>query len=323
MRRREFIAGGSALALWPVVARAHQAGGRLPTVAILGSAPAGWSEWVPALIQRLRELGWIENRTITIEYRWARGRSYADVAAEVARSNVAIIVPLGSPAAIAAKKATTAIPIVFPLASDPVGDGLVASLARPGGNVTGLSNEQPDLAGKRLGLARDIIPTLSRLGYLANVNNPTAKLSVDELRGAARQLAIEIVPVDIRRPEDVAPGINGLKGRVQALYVVGDPLTADNQVQINELALAARLPTIHNTKGYVASGGFFSYGPDFSDLFRRAAEYVDKILKGAKPADLPVELPRRIEFVLNLKTAKSLGIDIPPNVLARADEVIE
>lgn len=323
MKRREFFALTGGAALWPLVARAQQPGSKLPTVAIFGSSPAGWTDWLPAFLRRLNELGWSENRTVTIAYSWTQGRSYADVAAELAHSDVAVIVPLGTPAIVAAKKATTTIPIVFPIASDPVGEGLIASLPRPGGNLTGLSNQQPDLAGKRLGLLREIIPNLKRIAYLAHVNNPTTKPTVDELVTAARTLGIETMAIDIRRAEDIAPGIEGVKGRAQALYVVGDPLTADNQARINALALAARLPTMHNTRGYLESGGFISYGPDFDELFRRAADYVDKILKGAKPADLPVELPQRIELVINLKTAKALGIELPPNVLARADEVIE
>jgi putative tryptophan/tyrosine transport system substrate-binding protein len=234
-----------------------------------------------------------------------------------------VIVALGSPAIVAAKQATAVIPIVFPLASDPVGDGLVASLARPGGNITGLSNEQPDLAGKRLEILRELVPGLSRLGYIANANNPTAMGNVREVEAAAAKLGLQIMPLDIKRAEDVAPAMETLKGSAQALYVVGDPLIGDNQVQINTLALAARLPTMHGSRSYVASGGLLSYGPNYSDLFRRAGDYVDKILKGAKPADIPVELPTRIELVVNLKTAKGISLTIPESFLFRADEVIE
>jgi putative ABC transport system substrate-binding protein len=323
MKRREFILGSMAAA-WPMVGRA-QTSGKLPTIGILGSSSAAWNHWLAALLQRLHQLDWIENRTVTVEYRWTEGRNerYAEMAVDLVRSNVNIIVPLGTPAIFAAKKATAVIPIVFPLASDPVGDGLVASLARPGGNVTGLSNQQPDLAGKRLEILREIIPNLTRLAYLANINNPTARLSVDEVEVAARKLGLEIIPGNIKRADDVAPALDALKGRAQALYVAGDPLVADNQIQINTLALAARLPTIHATRGYVDTGGFVSYGPDFSDLFRRAGDYIDKILKGAKPADLPVEQPTKIELVFNLKTAKALGLEIPSKLLFTADEVIE
>jgi putative ABC transport system substrate-binding protein len=310
-------------AAWPLDAGAQQ--NALPVIGILGSSAAAWNHWVPALLQRLRQLDWVENRTVTVQYRWTEGRSgrYAEMADDLVRSNVNVIVPLGSPAIIAAKKATAVIPIVFPLASDPVGDGLVASLARPGGNITGLSNQQPDLAGKRLEILRELVPNLSRLAYLANINNPTAKLSVDEVQVAGRKLGLEIIPGDIKRAEDIAPTIETLKANAQALYVAGDPFVADNQIQINTLALVARLPTMHNTRGYVDTGGFVSYGPDFSDLFSRAGDYIDKILKGAKPADLPVEQPTKIELVINLKTAKALGIQVPSRLLFTADDVIE
>jgi putative tryptophan/tyrosine transport system substrate-binding protein len=324
MTRRKFIALLGSAAAWPLAARAQQAG-KLPTVGMLGSSLAAFSYWLPALLQRLRELGWIENRTMAIEYRWTEGRNerYAQLAAELVRLKVDVIVALGSPAIVAAKQATAVIPIVFPLASDPVGDGLVASLARPGGNITGLSNEQPDLAGKRLEILRELVPGLSRLGYIANVNNPTAMGNVREVEEAAAKLALQIMPLDIKRAEDIAPAIETLKRRVQVLYVVDDPLIADNQIQINTLALAARLPTMHGSRSYIASGGLLSYGPNYSDLFRRAGDYVDKILKGAKPADIPIELPTRIELVVNLKTATAIGLTIPESFLVRADEVIE
>jgi len=321
MRRREFITlAGGTVAAWPLAARAQQPG-KLPTIGVLGGgSQAAWIHWLAALVQRLHELGWIENRTVAFEYRWTEGRSAAE---ELIRLKVDVIIPLGTPAIVAAKQATTVIPIVFPLASDPVGDGLVASLARPGGNLTGLSNQQPDLVGKRLEILRELVPGLGRLAYLANVNNPTAMLSVDEVRPAAHKLGLDLVPVEIRRAEDIASAIDGIKGRAQALYVVGDPLVADNQIQINTLALVARLPTMHNTRGYVDTGGLVSYGPDFSDLFRRAGDYVDKILKGAKPADLPVEQPTKIDLVVNLKTARALGLEVPDKILALADRVIE
>ena len=324
LKRREFVTLLGGAATWPLAARGQQAG-KLPTVGMLGSSLAAFSYWLPALLQRLHELGWIENRTMAIEYRWTDGRNerYAQLAAELVRLNVDVIVPLGSPAIVAAKQATAVIPIVFPLASDPVGDGLVASLARPGGNITGLSNEQPDLAGKRLEILRELVPGLSRLGYIANVNNPTAMGNVREIQEAAVKLALQIMPLDIKRAEDIAPAIETLKGRAQALYVVGDPLIADNQIQINTLALAARLPTMHGSRSYIASGGLLSYGPNYSDLFRRAGDYVDKILKGAKPADIPVELPTRIELMVNVKTAKAIGLTIPESFLLRADDVVE
>jgi putative tryptophan/tyrosine transport system substrate-binding protein len=324
MKRRKVLPLLAAAAVWPLAARAQQAD-KLPVIGILGSTSAAWDHWLSALLQQLRALGWIENRTVMIDYAWTEGHSerYAELAADFAARRVNVIVPLGTPAIVAAKKSTSTVPIVFPLSSDPVGEGLVASLAHPGGNITGLSNQQPELAAKRLEILRDIIPGMRRLAIISNANNPTAKLSVNEVVTAAGKLGFEVIPLDIRRSEDIAPQIGSLGDRAQALYVVGDPLTADNQVQINRLALAALLPSMHGSRSYVESGGFVSYGPDFSDLFRRAADYVDKILKGAKPADLPVEEPTKIELIVNLKTAKALGLAIPEAFLMRADEVIE
>jgi putative ABC transport system substrate-binding protein len=273
----------------------------------------------------LRELGYIENRTVAIEYRWTEGRNerYAAMAAELVGMKVDIIVALGTPAIVAARKATAVIPIVFPIASDPVGDGLVASLARPGGNVTGLSNQQPELAGKRLEILREVIPGLRQLAVLANVHNPTATLNVGEVQAAAPKLGLEVNTCDVKGADDIAPAIDQLTGRTQALYVVGDSLVFDNQVQINMLALVAHLPTMFPQREYVETGGLISYGTSFSDLFRRAAEMVDKILRGAKPADIPIEQPTKFELVINLKTARALGLEIPDKLLALAEEVIE
>ena len=294
IRRREFITLlGGAAAAWPLAARAQQPA--MPVVGFLGSDSAAWSHLVSALMQRLRELGYIENRTFAIEYRWTEGRDerYAAMAAELVGMKVDIIVALGTPAIVAARKATAVIPIVFPIASDPVGDGLVASLSRPGGNVTGLSTQQPDLTGKRLEILREIVPGLSRLTVLANGDNPLAILNLREVQAAASKLGLEVNTLDVKRANDIAPAIDQLMGRTQALYVVGDSLVFNNQVQINTLALVARLPTMHNGRGYVETGGLISYGPSFPDLFRRAAEMVDKILRGAKPADIPVEQPTK------------------------------
>ena len=209
------------------------------------------------------------------------------------------------------------------MAGDPVGTGLVASLARPGGNVTGLSIQQTDLAGKRLELLREVVPGLRRLAILANVGNPAAVLEMGEVQAAARTLGLEVATLEIRRAEDIAPAFEALKGRADALYVCADPLVNTNRIRINTLALGARLPTMHGFREYVEAGGLMSYGPNFPDLFRRAADYVDKILRGAKPADIPVEQPTKFDLVINLTTAKALGLDVPPTLLARADEVIE
>jgi putative ABC transport system substrate-binding protein len=215
------------------------------------------------------------------------------------------------------------VPIVFPLASDPVGVGLVASLARPGGNATGLSIQSSDLAGKRLELLREIAPAVRTLGILANAGNPGSALEMDEVQTAARVLGLDLVRLEIRRADDIAPAIESLKGRSEALYVCVDPLINANRIQINTLALSAHFPTVHGFRGYVETGGLLSYGANFPDMFRRAGEYVDKILRGAKPADLPVMQPTKFDLVINLKTAKALGLEVPPTLLVRADEVIE
>ena len=234
-----------------------------------------------------------------------------------------VIFAVGTEAALAAKQATSVIPIVFPVAGDPVGTGLVASLSRPGGNVTGLSNQASDLAAKRLELMREVFPRLGRLAILANTGYSGGVPEMDEIDAAARTLGLEVVPVPIQRAEDIALVFEALKGRADGLYVIGDPLVNTQRVRINTFALAATLPTMHVQREYVEAAGLMSYGPNYLDLNRRAADYVDRILRGAKPADLPVEQPTKFELVINLKTAKSLGLDIPPTLLARADEVIE
>jgi len=275
-------------------------------------------------VQRLGELGWIEGRNLAIEIRWAEGRSerFAEIAAEFVRLKFDIIVTSGA-AASAAKQATTAIPIVFLLAGDPVGTGLVASLSQPGGNVTGLSNQSRDLVGKRLELLREVIPGLRSIAILINVGAGNGGAEMDAIREASRALRLEIVTLEIRRAEDVEIGIETLKGRTDALYVVQDPLLNTNRVRINTSALAARLPTMHPAREFVEAGGLISYGANFPDSFRRAADYADKILRGAKPGDLPVEQPTKFDLVINQATAKALGLELPPSLLARADEVIE
>jgi putative ABC transport system substrate-binding protein len=224
---------------------------------------------------------------------------------------------------LAAKQATSVIPIVFAATGDPVGTGLVTSLARPGGNVTGLSNQVPDLVGKRLELLREVVPRLGRMGLLANVANPVVILEIDQIQASARTIALDVIPLEIRRGEDIVPAFEALKDRAEALYVIIDPLTNTHRVRINTLALAEGLPTMHAIREGVEGGGLMSYGPNLPDLFRRAADYVDKILRGSKPADIPVEQPTKFDLVINLKTARALGIEVPPTLLARADEVIE
>jgi putative ABC transport system substrate-binding protein len=325
MRRREFITLlGSAAASWPLAARAQQPA-KLPTIGFLGVIPASAQRtWTDAFVQRLRELGWIEGRTVVIEYRWAEGRTerYAEIAAEFVRLEIDVFVTTGA-AVPALKQATAVIPIVFAIDGDPVGRGLVASLARPGGNVTGLSIQVPELAGKRLGLLREVVPGLRRVAVVANVGAPNAVLEMGEAHAAARRLGLEIAAFEIRRAEDIASAFDALKGRADALYVCGDALVVTNRIRINTFALAARLPTVHFSRDLVEAGGLMSYGANFPDMWRRTADFVDKILRGAKPADIPVEQPTKFDLVINLTTAKALGIDVPPTLLARADEVIE
>jgi putative tryptophan/tyrosine transport system substrate-binding protein len=323
--RREFITLLGGVAAWPLAARAQQPA-KLPTIGFLGaSTPAAIGQWVAAFVQRLRELGWIENRTVAIEYRWAEGRSerYAEIAAEFVRLKVDVIVTHSAEPVLAANQATSVIPIVFGAAADPVGQRLVASLGRPGGNVTGLSVQFTDLAGKRLELLREVVPGLRRLAIMLDIGNSGAVLEMGEVQTAARTLGVERLTLEIRRAEDIAPAFETLKGRAEALYVCSDPLIFTNRIRINTLALAARLPTMHGLREYVEAGGLMSYGANFPDLFRRVADHVDKILRGTKPADLPVEQPTKFDLVVNLITAQALGLTMPPSLLARADEVIE
>jgi putative tryptophan/tyrosine transport system substrate-binding protein len=323
--RRDFIRLVGGATAWPLAARAQQVG-KLPTIGFLGtSTPSTMNLWVAAFVQRLHELGWVEGRNLAIEYRWAEGRGerFAEIAAEFVRLKVDVIVTYATPPVVAAKQATAVIPIVSAIMGDPVATGIVASLARPGGNVTGLSVLTPDLAGKRLELLREVVPGLRQLAFLANVNSPITALEMGEAQAAARALGLDVITLEVRRPEDIVPVFTTLKGRAQALYVSGDPLILTNRVRINTLALVARLPALYNERAYVEAGGLMSYGFSWPDMFRRTAEFVDKILRGAKPANIPVEQPTKFDLVINLTTAKALGIGVPPTLLARADEVIE
>ena len=326
MWRRDFITFfGSAGALWPLAARAQQVA-KLPTIGFLGpNTRSSGSEWVAAFVQRLRALGWIEGRTVAIEYRWAEGHNerYTEFEAEFVRLKVDVIVVSGTPAVMAAKQATSVIPIVFATAGDPVGNGLVASLALPGGNVTGLATLSADLASKRLELLREVVPGLRRLAIMADIGNPFTVLELGEVQTVAKTLGLEVVTLEIRRAQDIMPAFDALKDRSEALYVCISPLASTNQIPINILAVGMRLPTMHGSREYVEAGGLMSYGPNFPDLFRRAADYVDKILRGAKPGNIPVEQPIKFDFVVNLITAKALGMTLPPALLTRADEVIE
>jgi putative tryptophan/tyrosine transport system substrate-binding protein len=243
-------------------------------------------------------------------------------AAEFVQLKVDVIVTSGG-AVLAVKQSTSVIPIVFALATDPVGLGFVASLARPGGNVTGLSSQSADTANKRLELLREVVPGLRRLAIMGNVGYPGTVLEMGEVQTTAKTLGLEVVLLEIRRAEDIVRTFETLKSRAEALFVLADPLINANQVRINTLAVDARLPTMSGFRDYVETGGLVSYGPNYPDLFRRAADYVDRILRGAKPGDIPVAQPTKFDLVINLKTAKALGLELSPTLLARADEVIE
>ena len=323
IRRRQFMTLLGGAVAWPLAARAQQAG-KLPTIGFLGADASAFSPWTAAFVAHLRELGWIENRNVAIEYRWSEGRTerYAEIAAEFVRLKVDVIVTVGS-AVPTVKQATATIPIVFAVAIDPIGSGLVASLAKPGGNVTGLSLQATNLAGKRLELLREVVPQLRRLGIIFNVGNAQPVLEMGETQAAARMLGLDVAPLVIQRAEDIAPAFEAVKAQADALYVAIDQLMVANLGRILSLALGARLPTVFSTRDFVRTGGFMSYGPNYSDLFRRSADYVDKILHGTKPGDIPVEQPTKFELVINLKTAKALGLTIPQSILLRADQVIE
>jgi putative ABC transport system substrate-binding protein len=324
VKRREFIAGLGSATAWPLAARAQQRG-RLPTIGFLGTAtPAAWAPWTAAFLQRLRELGWIEDRTVRIEYRWAEGRNerLAEVAAEFVRLKVDVIVTTGA-SAVAVKEAISTVPVVFATWSDPFGSGYIASLARPGGNATGLSTQALETAGKRLEILREVVPSLQRLAILARLDNPSNVVEVTEIEGAARTLGLNVVTANAPRAADIGPAIDVFKGHADALYVISDPLLSANGIRINTLALGARLPTMYGYRDGVEAGGLMSYGANYPDLWRRAAEFVDKILRGTKPADLPVEEPVRFDLIVNVITAKALGLTIPDTLLARASEVVE
>jgi putative ABC transport system substrate-binding protein len=312
-------------AAWPLAARAQQPG-KLPTIGYLASgnqtieAPRS-----AALVQRLHELGWLEGRTVAIETRWAGGRPdrAEEIAAEFARLKVDVIVTAGAVNILAAKRAMPSTPIVFAITAYPVGAGLVASLARPGGTITGLSSEGADYGGKQVDLLREIVPGLRRVGVIANSGSPGAVSEMHAFEAAARTQGLEIVSFGIRTPEDIASAFEALEGKVDAVDVVPDPLASNNRLRLITLALAARIPAIYGSREYPEAGGLMSFGPNLPDLYRRAADLLDKILRGTKPADIPVEQPTKFALVLNLKTAKALGLTIPPGVLAIADEVIE
>ena len=288
-------------------------------------SPSATALWHQAFRQGLRDLGWVEGKNISIEYRYAEGRSdrLPDLAADLVRLKLDIIVVSSGTDALAAKNATRAIPIVMASAGDPVAIGLVESLARPGGNITGLSQIAPELAGKRLELLKEIVPKLSRVAVLWNPQGRTSTVSWKEIQLPARELGVKLHSLEVRSVNDFDKTFeDATRAGAGALVIMPDPLFVTNLKRIADFAATSRLPSISHLTEFVDSGGLVAYGPDRSDMFRRAATYVDKILKGTKPADLPVEQPIKFEFVINLKTAKQIGLTIPPNVLVRADRVI-
>ena len=325
MRRREFIAVFAAnAASWPSAVRAQQAG-KLPIIGFLGAAtPLAWSPYTAAFVARLRELGWVEGRTVEIDFRWAEGRPdrYEAIAAEFIQRGVGVIVTSGT-AAGAVKRATSTIPIVFAVAVEPLSSGLVANLARPGGNLTGLSSQTGDLGGKRLGLLRELVPNMRRLGILGNADYSAAVKEMGEVAAAARAVGLEVTMLEVRQAADFAPAFDAVNNRVDALYVSSESLISANRFRVIIHALAMRIPTIYGEKFHVEAGGLMSYGANVPELFRRSAEYVDKILRGTRPGDLPVEQPTKFDLAINLITAKAMGLAVPPSLIARADEVIE
>ena len=302
MRRRDFVLafGGAAAAGWPGIASAQHTA-KSPIIGFMGAGtPEGWKDWTSAFQQRMRELGWVEGRNLWMEYGWAEGNAdrYAEIANEFAKLKVDIIVTVGGDAA---KRATSTIPIVVAMMPDPVGTGLVTSLARPGGNLTGLSIRANDLAGKRLELLREVIPDLRRFTILASRGYSANLLELNEVLTGAKSLGLEALIVEVGRSDEIAPAIAAFKDRSEALYVPANPFANTNRILINELALAARLPTVHGFRPYVEAGGLMSYGPNTPDLFRRAGDYVDRILRGAKPGDLPIEQPTKFDLIINLR----------------------
>jgi putative ABC transport system substrate-binding protein len=323
MQRREFIKIVCGLAgTWPVAAYAQQVGEER-RIGVLGSDATVWSSWTAAFVTRLRELGWITGENIDVDYRWAGGSSQrvSDFTAEFLRRNVDVIVTYGSAAAVVLQ-VTTTIPIVLAVASDPSA-GLFVSLAGPCGNVTGISIQQSGLIDKRLGLLREVVPHLRRLAIMANAGYAMPALEAEEAKATAQALGLEAAWLKIWGSEDIAPAFEAVRGKADALYAVSDPLIAANRTLITTLALSTRLPTMLSYGDYVAAGGLMSYGPNYANLFRQAADMVDKILRGTKPGDIPVEQPSKFELIINLETAKALGLAIPPSLLAAADEVIQ
>jgi putative ABC transport system substrate-binding protein len=321
VNRRGFLAGAGAAAVWPARAQV-----KLPVIGFLAAnTPAAQSDWTASFVQRLEELGWRDGREVRIEYRWVEGRQErsAALADELVRLGVDIILTHATPNVLAAKRASSAIPVVFAVAGDPVANGLVASLAQPGGNVTGLALQQAELAGKRLGLLREAVPNLRRVAILVTSGNANVVSEAKEVAQAAASSGIDHQVIQARSSEAIMAGLKGLGRAVQALYVPQDPVLNSIRASVAAAAIEERLPTVYSVREHAQAGGLMSYGPNFPDLFRRAADVVDKVLRGARPADLPVQQPTKFDLTVNLRTAKALDLELPPALLARADEVIE
>jgi putative ABC transport system substrate-binding protein len=327
MRRREFILalGGAAVA-WPLAARAQQPA-KIFRIGLLSPfSPTNTALWHRAFLRGLSDLGWVDGKNIAIEYRYAEGRNdrLPGLIADLIQLKVDIIVTAVTNDTLAAKKATSRIPIVMAAAGDPVATGIVASLARPGGNVTGLSQMNPELNGKRLELLKEIAPGISSMAVLLNPEDPISTLGWKEIELPAQKLKVEAHVLEVRDTAELDKALQeAVKARMNALAIMPNPVFVQNLKRIADFALQNRLPSMFHLREFANVGGLVSYGVDRNDLFQRAAAYVDKILKGASPADLPVEQPTKFELVINLKTAKALGLTVPPTLLARADEVIE
>jgi putative ABC transport system substrate-binding protein len=325
LKRREFVRLiGSAAVAWPLAARAQQPPGKPPIIGFLGTDALAWRAWTDAFVDRLRTLGWVDGSTTKIEYRWSEGQpeQAKQLTAEFVRLKTNVIVSAGT-SAVAAKQVTSDIPIVFAITNDPIGEGLVSSLARPGANVTGLSSQSFDITGKRIELLGEVIPNLRRLAVIFDADFPQAVEEMHEVEAKAHSRGLEVVPLEIRKAQDIAPAFASLKNQVDALYIVSGSLTTANRTRVMIFALTSRLPTIGMVREQAQSGALLSYGANVPSMFRRAAELVDKILRGTKPGDIPIEQPTKFDLVLNLMTAEALGLSIPASIQSRADEVIE
>jgi len=329
VKRREFITLlGGAAAAWPLAARAQRTGKMYRIGMLLPNTPAivARNPRIEAFLQGLRDLGWIDGQNATFEWKYGEGQParLAALAAELANSKVDVIVTAAATAAMAAKEATATIPIVILDPGDPVGTGLVRSLARPGGNITGVTSIAPDLAAKRLALLKETAPAVRSVAVLFNAAVPPAEIAMAELKIAAQTLNLQIQSVAAQGSAGLAEALAAIAtAKIEGLLVFPDPLTFSNQEAITKFALANKIPALYGAKEFVGIGGLMSYGPSYPAMFRRGAYYVDRILKGANPADLPVEQPTKFELIINLKIAKALGIEVPATLLARADEVIE